>query len=113
MNWLELELIAFGPFAGQTLDFSKSPHGLHLVYGKNEAGKSSTLRALRCFLYGFPRATGDDQNHEAKALRIGGRIQDNQGQVFHWIRRRGVKNSLRESDDLTPVSYTHLRAHET
>ena len=24
MNWLELELIAFGPFAGQTLDFSKS-----------------------------------------------------------------------------------------
>ena len=74
MNWLELELIAFGPFAGQTLDFSKSPYGLHLVYGKNEAGKSSTLRALRCFLYGFPRATGDDQNHEAKALRIGGRI---------------------------------------
>ncbi|MGC6461375.1 MAG: AAA family ATPase [Pirellulaceae bacterium] len=110
MNWLELELIAFGPFAGQTLDFSKSPHGLHLVYGKNEAGKSSTLRALRCFLYGFPRATGDDQNHEAKALRIGGRIQDNQGQVFHWIRRRGVKNSLRESDDLTPVNPDRMLA---
>ena len=103
MRWLSLELIAYGPFSGQVLDFSAAPNGVHLVYGPNEAGKSSSLRALRSFLYGFPRTTSDDQRHAAKDIRVGARIESGNGEVHHWIRRRGNKNTLRESDDRTSV----------
>ncbi len=108
MRWLSLELIAFGPFSGQVLDFSETPSGVHLVYGPNEAGKSSSLRALRSFLYGFPRTTSDDQRHAAKDLRIGAKIESGAGETHHWIRRRGIKNSLRESDDRTTVDPEQL-----
>ena len=40
------KMIAFGPFAGKELNFSETENGLHMVYGDNEAGKSTSLRAL-------------------------------------------------------------------
>ena len=42
-----LHLIAYGPFSDTTLDFADRRSAFHLVYGPNEAGKSSALRALR------------------------------------------------------------------
>jgi uncharacterized protein YhaN len=51
---LELHLLAFGPFTDRRLDLSAGSAGLHVVFGPNEAGKSSALRALRALLYGIP-----------------------------------------------------------
>ena len=45
MKILELALHAFGPFTDVVLDLSAGQEGLHLIYGPNEAGKSSALRA--------------------------------------------------------------------
>ena len=47
MKILRLDLIAFGPFTETSLAFHGHTPGFHLVYGRNEAGKSSALRALR------------------------------------------------------------------
>ena len=44
MKIRKLFLKAFGPFTDSTLDFS-GPANVHLIYGPNEAGKSSALRA--------------------------------------------------------------------
>ncbi|HAN96808.1 MAG TPA: hypothetical protein DCQ98_04970, partial [Planctomycetaceae bacterium] len=33
-----LDLIAYGPFTDAQLDLSRGSHGLHLVFGPNEAG---------------------------------------------------------------------------
>ena len=54
-----LQLIAYGPFSGTTLDFSNHQVGFHLMYGPNEAGKSTALRALRNVLFGIPVRTPD------------------------------------------------------
>ena len=54
MKLLTLDLRAVGPFSGAVLDLSAGEHGLHLVYGPNEAGKTSALRALSYLLFGFP-----------------------------------------------------------
>ena len=43
MRLARIELIRFGSFADVALDFKRQP-GLHLVYGPNEAGKSTALR---------------------------------------------------------------------
>jgi uncharacterized protein YhaN len=41
-----LDLLAYGPFTEQSLDLADGDSGLHLIYGDNEAGKSTSLRAL-------------------------------------------------------------------
>ena len=43
MKIRQLDLLAFGPFTDLHLAFDEAKHGLHLVCGHNEAGKSSAL----------------------------------------------------------------------
>ncbi len=51
---LKFDLRAFGPFSEVCLDLSGGHEGLHVIYGPNEAGKSSALRAL-VTVFGIPR----------------------------------------------------------
>lgn len=100
-----LDLIAFGSFTARHLDFSEQRSALQLVYGPNEAGKSTCLRAITAWLFGFSHAVADDHVHNAKQLRIGGEIESHDGRRLQFIRRRGsIANSLRGPDDSTPVS---------
>jgi len=46
MRFLDLDLVAYGPFTDVSLDLSAGSQGLHIVYGPNEAGKSAALRAV-------------------------------------------------------------------
>lgn len=56
MKLLKLLLQAYGPFTAKTVDFSTGPVDLHLIYGPNEAGKSSALRAMIDLRFGIPCA---------------------------------------------------------
>ena len=40
-----LDLVAYGPFTNVSIDFDQAA-GLHVVFGPNEAGKSTALDAL-------------------------------------------------------------------
>jgi len=95
----ELHLRAYGPFTDQRLDLSGGDHGLHVVYGPNEAGKSSALRALRALLYGIPERTQDDFLHAKPELRIGGRLLAADGTELLCYRRKGRKDTLLGPDD--------------
>jgi uncharacterized protein YhaN len=53
MRIKRLDLMAFGPFTDQRLVFDSKGPGLTVIFGPNEAGKSSSLRALKCLLYGI------------------------------------------------------------
>lgn len=94
MKILQLELIAFGLFTDQVLDFSAGNHGLHLIYGANEAGKSTMRRALTHLLFGIPERTADAYLHTNDQLRIGAKLQNNQGEELLCYRRKGRKNTL-------------------
>lgn len=100
MNIIRINLIAFGPFTGTQLDFGEVG-GLHVVYGLNEAGKSSALRALRNLLYGIPLRSPDSFIHPSQKMRIGGRLCREDGTVLEFIRRKGRMNTLRAPDDAT------------
>ncbi len=99
MKLLRLDLIAFGPFSNLSLNLNKSRGGLHLIYGPNEAGKSSALRAIRNLLYGIPERSPDDFRHPYGKLRIGGVIGNGAGDEFEFIRRKGRVGTLRGPDD--------------
>lgn len=93
-----LDLIAFGPFTDRTLDFGQDSAGMTVVFGANEAGKSSALRAIRGALYGIPSQTTDNFLHNNQKLRIGVELLDNKGQQAKFLRRKGNKGTLLSVD---------------
>ncbi|WP_457573662.1 AAA family ATPase [Desulfolithobacter sp.] len=97
MRILRLDIAAFGPFTGRVLDFSSDLPGLHLVFGPNEAGKSSSLRALKAWLFGFPVRTSDAFLHPYARLLVGGEIEE-QGKRLHFYRRKRNKGDLLDPD---------------
>lgn len=99
MNLLRLDLLKFGPFSGTSIEFGGDGTGLHVVYGENEAGKSSSLRALRQLLYGIPNSSADNFLHANSDLRIGATLRAQDGRTLVVVRRKGNKNTLRGADD--------------
>jgi uncharacterized protein YhaN len=89
-----LDLLAYGPFTGKSLDFTDGSLGLHLVYGDNEAGKSSSLRALIAWLFGIPVRTNDNFIHANPQLRIGGQLRLLDGTTLEFTRKKGNKATL-------------------
>ena len=94
-----LDLIAYGPFTRQRLEF---PNAFTIVYGLNEAGKTSALRAIADGLYGMPLQTSDDFIHPYRDLRIGLALADGAHRL-DFIRRKANVQSLRGLDDATTV----------
>ncbi|QDV37352.1 YhaN family protein [Tautonia plasticadhaerens] len=103
MKIRRLDLIAYGPFTDVSLDLSAGARGLHLIHGPNEAGKSSALRAIHDLFYGIPLRSSDNFIHDYNQLRIGAEIEDSQGRVLEFRRRKGSRNTLLSADDETPL----------
>ena len=99
-----LDLIAYGPFTRQHFAF---PGAFTIVYGLNEAGKTSALRAIADGLYGIPLQTSDDFIHPYRDLRIGLALADSAHRI-EFIRRKANIQSLRGVDDTTSIDESEL-----
>lgn len=95
-----LFLRAFGPFTDTVLDFSGKA-GVHLIYGANEAGKSSALRAITDLRYGIPARSKDDFVHQFKDLLLAGCFEDAAGRSHGLARRKGNRDTLMVADPVT------------
>ncbi len=91
MRITRLELKAFGRFTDRTLELGP---GLHIVHGPNEAGKSTTLRALKAWLFGFPERTLDNFLHANDQLSVGGCLQTEEGRELVFSRRKKRKADI-------------------
>ena len=100
MRFEQLSVPAYGPFTGLDLDLPAGGSDFHLIYGPNEAGKSSLLRAIRDLLYGIHGQTTDNFRHAYKDLRIAGRIAASDGRRLRFQRRKGNKDTLLDADGL-------------
>jgi len=94
MKILKLELVAFGSFTDKVLDFSVEQPSLHLIYGANEAGKSTLRRAFTHLFFGIPERTADAYFHANDQLRIGAQLVNDNQEEFIFYRRKGRKNTL-------------------
>ena len=103
-----LILQAFGPFSNHTLELSKGGAGFHIVFGPNEAGKSSALRAITQMFYGIPTRSSDDFLHKKSTMRIGAEISDGKNRL-HFIRRKGKKSTLRDGQDVESIDEAELQ----
>ncbi len=93
MKIISLDLERYGPFTGQTLAFQPEAK-LHIVYGRNEAGKSCSLAAVTDLFFGIDARTRYDFLHDAKDLRVGATIEAHDGTRLTFQRRKGNKNTL-------------------
>jgi uncharacterized protein YhaN len=96
---LDLELSAFGALWHRKLDLSQPGPSLHLLYGPNEAGKSTTLRAILGLLYGIDHQSPDARVFGADNLRITARLSNQAGAQLIATRVKGRKTSLRGQSD--------------
>ena len=70
MRLCQLDLLRYGHLSNVTLSFPDNVR-LHVVYGVNEAGKSTALAAIADALFGFGHRTDFDYLHGGPNLRIG------------------------------------------
>jgi uncharacterized protein YhaN len=107
MKLIQLNLRAYGPFTNKVIEFGGVAEvgrpGLHIVLGANEAGKSTTLRALRAVLFGMTEMS-DAHLHPKDFLRVGLKVQTTTGEVLSVERRKGKgARSLLFMDSDKPV----------
>jgi uncharacterized protein YhaN len=98
MRLKRLNLKAFGHFTDRTIEFDSKGPGLHIIFGPNEAGKSSSLRALKALLYGFPERTSDNFQHANDQLLVGGCLEGADGRELAFLRRKKRKADLLDLD---------------
>jgi len=102
-----LNLIAFGNFADVSIDLSGP--GLHIVYGPNEAGKTTARAAVTDLLYGIGNRTSFDFFHPANKLQIGGTLLEQNGDEISVIRHKRNKNNLLDRSSDTPMDENKWR----
>ncbi|MBK1790160.1 YhaN family protein [Persicirhabdus sediminis] len=93
MRFDSINIPAFGPFTEFNQEFGNSGYDIHLIYGANEAGKSSLLRGIHQMFFGIPSQTKDNFIHPNPKLRIGGTIS-NTAASLSFLRKKGNKNTL-------------------
>lgn len=110
MRFDRLDLLCYGGFQDTHLEFPANASDLHVIYGPNEAGKSTTLRAIRDFLFGFPHLVGGDAWRAQAALLRVGAVLEHEGTRFEAIRRRGRGKTLYAPDDKTALDELPLHS---
>lgn len=107
MKFARLYLKAFGPFRDRIIELSAGAgRDFHLIFGPNEAGKSTVLRAVTAFLFGVPERTGDAFLHDYPSLRIGATLSLPDGTRLSAMRRKTRKATLFPIDDATGTELT-------
>ncbi|PNG25812.1 YhaN family protein [Methylocella silvestris] len=93
MRFQSLTLEGYGRFDRRVLSFPDSP-GLCIVFGMNEAGKSTTLEAIADFLFGVPERSRRVELFGADKLKIGATIALKDGTQHSLRRRKGRARTL-------------------
>ena len=91
MKISELHIDGFGHFSDASIGPFDSP--VVILYGPNEAGKSTLLEFMRTVLFGFPRQNRDQHYPALAGGRHGGRIAilDDIGNRYVIERHAGVR----------------------
>lgn len=98
MRLRRLALLRFGHFTDAALDLSRPDARLHVVYGPNEAGKSTALAAIGDLLFGIPMQSPFNFLHDYKDMRIAAELECADGRRLAIQRRKGRSNTLLDAD---------------
>lgn len=98
MRFSRLSLERYGRFEDCELDFRAGSPDLHVIYGENEAGKTTSLAAVSDLLFGFPQRSPYNFLFDYSLLRVGGVLEDG-GTTLACRRKKGSGSTLLDADD--------------
>jgi uncharacterized protein YhaN len=101
MRIRRLHLLRYGHFTDAAVDLPASTPDVQLIFGPNEAGKSTAMSAIEDLLYGIPGNSSRNFLHEYGAMRLGATLE-REGSAQVVRRRKGKKDTLL-ADDETPL----------
>ena len=107
-----LDLSRFGAFTGRTLDFGEAPDraaDLHVVFGPNEAGKSTLFAAWLALLFGLPRESPYAFKHGRDMLEVRARVSIG-GEAHELVRAGSRAGAPLLGPDGAAADETALRA---
>lgn len=91
MRLNRLDLTRYGKFTDAVLDFGPAQPGspdLHIVYGLNEAGKSTAFAAYLDLLFGIPAKSNYNFLHDYANMQVGGVLEfDGAEHTFQRVKR--------------------------
>ncbi len=87
-----LRIENFGIFTEKDLDFKKG--SFHLLFGENEAGKTTLLSLLRYLLFGFPHRCDYQLSTALGEMSASARVTLLDGTDIEFHRRKGRKNTV-------------------
>jgi uncharacterized protein YhaN len=105
MRLKRLDLARYGKFTDQSIDFGERMDGepdLHIVYGPNEAGKSTALAAFLDVLFGIETRSRFNFLHPYATMRIGASLEL-AGGTREFLRVKRPQNSLLDASE-RPIS---------
>ncbi len=98
MRLASLALERYGHFDGCELKFRSGSPDLHIVYGANEAGKTTSLAAVSDLLFGFPIRSPYNFIFDYALLRVGAVLEEDE-RIFACRRKKGTSGTLIDSED--------------
>lgn len=93
MRLTELCLERYGCYLKRSLWLPDNA-GLIVVYGRNEAGKSTCLSALADFFYGIPKNSVRGSTFGYDGMKIGASMRLSDGRELTFLRRKGNGKTL-------------------
>jgi uncharacterized protein YhaN len=98
MRLRRLDLTRYGKFTDRSLDFGAAPPDgpdFHIIYGPNEAGKSTTMQGWLDLLFGIPAQSRMNFLHPYGAMQLGAVIETGADRL-DLIRTKGRVNTLND-----------------
>ena len=109
MRLRRIDLLRYGHFTGRSFGLPVGKIDFHIVFGPNEAGKSTVLSAIEALLFGVPMHSPYNFLHDYSSMRVGA-VLENGKESLAVVRRKGSKDTLLDIDDiLLPGGETALR----
>jgi uncharacterized protein YhaN len=102
MRIQRLDLLRYGRFTDKHLALPVSDSDIHIVFGPNEAGKSTALSAIEDLLFGIASNSRYNFLHDYGSMRVGA-VLENGGKTLEVRRRKGNKDTLVTADGV-PVT---------
>jgi uncharacterized protein YhaN len=98
MRFASLAVERYGHLDGCQLTFRSGVPDLHIIYGANEAGKTTSLAAISDLLFGFPVRSPYNFRFDYALLRVGAVLEED-GHSFACRRKKGTSGTLIDAQD--------------
>ncbi len=99
MRLRRLDLLRYGCFTDKSFELPVNQFDFHIIFGSNEAGKSTALAAIEDLIFDMPRHSPYNFLHDYTSMRVGA-ILESEGSSLEFVRRKGSKHTLLDMNNL-------------